>query len=105
MFWQPEMLIQLGTGHRPSLLRTSACRAVGGAWRRRRVAVPSVWTSAWYHSQSSEYVIISRLAGRDGSLLECGEGGAVWVMTESWNRELAANIRTIAIWLLSYLMP
>lgn len=60
------------------------------------VAEPSVWTPAWHHSPSPEHGIISRLAGRDGALLECGEEGAVCggaaahtPGTESWRRIFA----------------
>lgn len=38
--------------------------------------------SIWYHSESVEYVIVYGLAGRDGMLLECGEGEAVQVMEQ-----------------------
>lgn len=60
-------------------------------------AEPSTWTSAWHRSQSPEHGIVARLAGRDGTLLEGGEGGSGW--------GTAAHTPGAESWLLSCLSP
>ena len=75
------MLIQLGPGHKSLPAAGLSVKGSGRGMEEDRW--PSLGRSAWYHSESSEHVVIYSLAGRDGPLLEGREGEAVQVTTHT----------------------